>query len=58
MHPVPVSSSRKAVITGVPVQLSEAVAVLAEGNDVGLQPRYEAGGQYVNTGMSVSTMVE
>jgi hypothetical protein len=38
------------------VQLSEAVAVPASGNVVGIQPSIEAGGQNVNVGISVSTV--
>ena len=41
---------------GDPVQLSEAVAVDADGNEEGLQPRSEEAGQNVNTGTSVSTV--
>jgi hypothetical protein len=38
------------------VQTSEAVAVPAEGNEVGLQPSEEEAGQKVNTGDPVSTV--
>ena len=56
-HPVPTSALREEEVTaGVPVQLSEAVAVDADGNEVGLQPRSEEAGQNVNTGTSVSTV--
>ena len=54
---MPASALREdAVIDGEPVQLSEAVAVPADGNDVGLKPRSLPGGQKVNTGASVSTV--
>jgi hypothetical protein len=57
LQPVPTSAlSEEEVIEGVPVQTSEAVAVPAEGNDVGLHPSEEEAGQKVNTGASVSTV--
>ena len=56
-QPVPTSApSAEAVTVGEPVQLSVAVAVPAAGKDVGLQPRFEPGGQKVNVGASVSTV--
>ena len=56
-HPVPASApSAEVVIEGVPVQLSEAVAVPAAGNEVGFQPSEEEAGHAVNTGASVSTV--
>ena len=56
-HPEPTSAlSEEEVIAGEPVQLSEAVAVSAVGNDDGLQPRAEEAGQEMNTGISVSTV--
>ena len=56
-HPVPTSApSEEVVITGVPVQLSVAVAVPAAGNEEGLQPSEEEAGQDVNTGASVSAV--
>ena len=57
LQPVPISApSEEVVMTGVPVQLSEAVAVPAVGNDDGLQPSEEEAGHEVNTGASVSTV--
>ena len=57
LQPVPISApSEEVVIAGVPVQLSVAVAVPAEGNEVGLQPRAEPGGQKVNVGAEVLTI--
>ena len=57
LEPVPTSAlSAEKVTVGVPVQLSEAVAVPAEGNDVGLKPISLPEGQEVNTGASVSTV--
>ena len=54
---VPTSAPRAEEVTeGVPVQLSEAVAVPALGKDDGLQPREEEAGHEVNTGASVSTV--
>ena len=47
--------SADVVITGVP-QLSVAVAVPADGNEVGLHPKSEAAGHEVNTGAVVSTV--
>ena len=56
-HPVPTSApSEEVVIAGVPVQLSVAIAVPAVGNDVGLQPRADPGGQKVNVGAEVLTI--
>ena len=56
-HPVPASApSEEAVIAGLPVQLSEAVAVPAEGKLVGLQPKLDEAGQEVKVGASVSTV--
>ena len=56
-HPVPTSApSEEVVITGVPVQTSVAVAVPAVGNDVGLQPSEDPGGQKVNVGAVVLTI--
>ena len=40
-------------MVGAP-QLSVAIAVLAAGIDVGLQPKFEPAGQVVNTGGVVS----
>jgi hypothetical protein len=57
LQPVPTSAPRaEVVMTGVPVQLSVAVAVPAAGNEVGLQPSEEEAGQEVNTGASVSAV--
>ena len=57
LEPVPTSALREDAVTdGDPVQLSEAVAVPAAGNDVGLKPRSLPGGQNVNTGTSVSAV--
>jgi hypothetical protein len=57
LQPVPTSApSEEVVMTGEPVQTSEAVAVPAEGNEAGLQPSEEEAGQEVNTGASVSTV--
>ena len=57
LEPVPTSALREDAVTdGDPVQLSEAVAVPAAGNDVGLKPRSLPGGQNVNTGASVSAV--
>ena len=57
LQPVPASALRaEIVIIGVPVQISEAVAVPAVGNDVGLQPRLDDGGQNVNVGAVVLTI--
>ena len=57
MHPVPLSAeSAEAVTAGAEVQLSEAVAVPAAGNEDGLHPRLEEAGQNVNAGTSVSTV--
>jgi hypothetical protein len=57
LQPVPTSAlSEEEVIEGVPVQTSEAVAVPAEGNEVGLQLRAEPGGQKVNVGAVVLTI--
>jgi hypothetical protein len=54
---VPTSAlSDEADIPGVPVQLSEAVAVPAEGKDVGLHPKSVPAGQKVKVGISVSTV--
>ena len=56
-QPVPTSALSEEVVTeGVPVQLSEAVAVPALGKDAGLQPSEDEAGQEVNTGASVSTV--
>ena len=56
-HPVPVSAlSEETVTEGEPVQLSEAVAVPALGNDEGLHPIAEEAGHEVNNGTFVSTV--
>ena len=56
-HPVPVSAlSEEAVTEGEPVQLSEAAAVPALGNDDGLHPVAEEAGHEVNSGTSVSAV--
>ena len=56
-QPVPDSElSEEAKTDGVVVQLSEAVAVPADGNDDGLHPRLEEAGQEVKEGTSVSTV--
>ena len=56
-QPVPDSElSEEAETAGVVVQLSEAVAVPANGNDDGLQPMFEEAGQEVNVGALVSTV--
>ena len=56
-QPVPTSAlSEEAVTTGVPEQLSEAVAVTAVGKDDGLQTRADEAGHEVNTGTSVSAV--
>ena len=56
-QPVPTSAPREEVVmTGVPVQLSVAVAVPAAGNEVGLQPSEDPGGQNVNVGAVVLTI--
>ena len=56
-QPVPDSElSEEALIEGLVAQLSEAVAVPADGNDDGLHPRLEEAGHDVNVGASVSTV--
>ena len=56
-HPVPDSAlSVEAEMLTEAVQLSEAVALPADGNEDGLQPSEEDAGQEVNAGASVSTV--
>jgi hypothetical protein len=55
LHPVPDSALRTDVIAGLPVQMSVAVGVPI-GNMTGLQPRFKAEGQNVNTGAVTSTV--
>jgi hypothetical protein len=56
-QPVPTSAPREeTVIEGEPVQTSVAVAVPAAGNEVGLQPSEDPGGQKVNVGAVVLTI--
>ena len=56
-HPVPTSAPREeTVMDGEPVQLSVAVAVPADGNEAGLQPSEDPGGQNVNVGADVLTI--
>ena len=57
LQPVPTSAPREeTVIEGEPVQTSVAVAVPAAGNEVGLQPSADPGGQNVNVGAVVLTI--
>jgi hypothetical protein len=57
LQPVPTSAPREeTVIAGEPVQTSVAVAVPAVGNEVGLQPSEDPGGQKVNVGAVVLTI--
>ena len=57
LHPVPDSELRvEALIAGLPVQLSEAVALPTDGNVEGLHPTLEEAGQDVNVGPVVSNV--
>ena len=57
IHPVPDSELRdEALMVGLVAQLSDAVAVPAEGKEDGLQPSDEEAGHDVNVGASVSTV--
>ena len=56
LHPVPVSALRTEVMVGLPVQMSVAVAALAAGIAVGLQPKLEPEGHNVNVGAVTSTV--
>ena len=56
-QPVPDSELRdEALMVGLVAQLSDAVAVPADGKDDGLQPILEEAGHEVNVGTSVSTV--
>ena len=57
LQPVPTSAlMEEVIIDEVPVQLSEAVAEPADGKDEGLQPKFDDGGQKVNTGAEALTL--
>ena len=56
-HPVPLSEeSVEAEMLTEAVQLSEALALPADGNEEGLHPSEEDAGHEVNAGASVSTV--
>ena len=56
-QPVPLSEeSVEAEMLTLAVQLSEALALPADGNEEGLHPSEEDAGQEVNAGASVSTV--